>query len=240
MTKRLFDFSGALLGLALLLPFLLLCCLLIWVQDWRSPLYLAPRVRRGGGVFTMVKLRSMTFGADRLGGSSTSADDRRITAVGHFIRRYKLDELAQLCNVLTGAMSLVGPRPQVPDAVAQYADWERRILSVRPGITDFSSIIFADEAEILRGSEDPDRRYDELIRPWKSRLALFYVDHSNLALDLKLCLLTAATIISRRWALGRVSLLLAELGADPALVRLARRDGPLPVFSDESAGDSGQ
>ena len=161
--------------------------------------------------------------ADKTGVDSTGANDPRITRVGRFIRSYKLDELTQLWNVLWGEMSLVGPRPQVKRDADLYTPEERRLLTVRPGITDFSSIVFADEGEILKNEPDPDLAYNQLIRPWKSRLGLFYIDNRNFWLDLNLLVTTVVAVISRDTALRRVSSLLGRLGAPPGLVQVALR-----------------
>jgi lipopolysaccharide/colanic/teichoic acid biosynthesis glycosyltransferase len=171
----------------------------------------------------MVKLRSMIIGADSSGVDSTSHGDLRITAVGSFIRRYKLDEVTQLVNVLRGDMSLVGPRPNVRRETDLYTDVECGLLSVKPGITDFASIVFADEGEVLDGHDDPDIAYNQLIRPGKSRLGLFYIEHRSIWVDLRICLLTGVGIVSRERALLGVSELLAELGANRELVALATR-----------------
>jgi lipopolysaccharide/colanic/teichoic acid biosynthesis glycosyltransferase len=171
----------------------------------------------------MVKLRSMRIGADKSGVDSTSAGDSRITPVGHFIRRYKLDELTQLWNVLIGDMSLVGPRPNVERETRLYTEIEQRLLTVKPGITDYASIDFADEGDILQGQPDPDLAYNQLIRPWKSRLGLFYIEQRSLVLDLKLIFLTAVTIVSREKALRAVTQDLERRGAPADLVRVARR-----------------
>ena len=132
-------------------PVLLPVMFLVWWQDRHSPFYVASRVGLDQRPFRMVKLRSMRIGADKSGVDSTSAGDSRITPVGHFIRRYKLDELTQLWNVLIGDMSLVGPRPNVERETRLYTDLEQRLLTVKPGITDYASIVFADEGEILQG-----------------------------------------------------------------------------------------
>jgi lipopolysaccharide/colanic/teichoic acid biosynthesis glycosyltransferase len=176
----------------------------------------------------MVKLRSMIVVADQTGVMSTAGDDLRVTAAGRFVRRWKLDELPQLWNVLRGDMSLVGPRPQVLREVAGYTAEERRLLSVRPGITDLSSIVFADEGDILRGHADPDRRYDQVIRPWKSRLGLLYVRRGkHPATDLYLIYLTLLNGVSRARALSGVSRLVCELGGGEELQNVARRLEPL-------------
>jgi lipopolysaccharide/colanic/teichoic acid biosynthesis glycosyltransferase len=233
--KRLLDIVFSFLGLLCLAPLLAILLLLVWLQDFRSPFYIAPRVRRRGQTFRMVKLRSMIVGADSQGGASTSSTDRRITWVGHLIRRYKLDEFSQLWNVLKGDMSLVGPRPQVERDVGLYTDEEYHLFDVKPGITDFSSIIFADEGEILKGSENPDLRYNQVIRPWKSRLGLFYVKHASVSLDLKLVCLTLLAVFSRQRALQMVQQILSNLRADADLVRIAGRTEPLRPFPPPGA-----
>lgn len=171
----------------------------------------------------MVKLRSMVVNADKTGVDSTGAQDRRITAIGRFVRRYKLDELTQLWNVFIGDMSLVGPRPNVKRETDLYTQVEQKLLTVQPGITDFASIVFADEGEILADKPDPDIAYNQLIRPWKSRLGLFYIDKRGLLLDTQLCFLTALAIVNRSAALSRVAMLLERLGADADLVEIAYR-----------------
>lgn len=225
--KRIMDVFFALLGLAIASPILLIFMLLVWLQDRHSPFYIAHRVGKDGKIFNMVKLRSMAVNADRNGVTSTSATDARITRVGHMIRRYKLDELTQLWNVLLGDMSLVGPRPQVKCATDMYTDIERQLLDIRPGITDFSSIVFADEGEILMGKLDPDLSYEQLIRPWKSRLGLFYIETRTVILDVWLCILTVVAIVSRRQSLRLLSRTLEKLGAGEQLVRVATRQEPL-------------
>lgn len=233
---RLIDFLAALFGLLLLSPILLVFMLLVWLQDKNSPFYLAPRVAKGGGEFTMVKLRSMVKNADKLGADSTKADDMRITKVGHLIRKFKLDELTQLWNVLKGDMSLVGPRPQVKRDADLYTEEEKRMLTVLPGITDFASIVFSDEGEILRGKEDPDLAYNQFIRPWKSRLALFYIDHRSVALNLKLVGLTVMTILAgRQKTLGKIQTILKSLGATPEMVEVAGRQNELTPFPPPGA-----
>jgi lipopolysaccharide/colanic/teichoic acid biosynthesis glycosyltransferase len=132
----------------------------------------------------------MVMNADRLGGPSTADDDPRITRVGKFLRKYKLDELPQLINVLKGEMSIVGPRPEVPSEVETYSEEEKRILSVKPGITDWASIKFRNEGEILKGYEDPHKAYREIIKPEKLKLALQYVDEASFSTDLKIILKT--------------------------------------------------
>lgn len=235
--KRALDLAGGLVGLLLSAPLILPCMLLVWLGDRRSPLYIAERVGRGERSFRMVKLRSMVVGADRSGVDSTSASDPRITPVGHFIRRYKLDELAQLVNVVRGEMSLVGPRPNVRRETDLYTTEEKRLLSVRPGITDLASVVFADENDILSESSDPDLDYNQLIRPWKSRLGLAYVDNATVFLDMKIIGLTALGLISRRRALDGVARVLAGMECDQLLVGVARRVDPLLAYPPPGAQD---
>jgi lipopolysaccharide/colanic/teichoic acid biosynthesis glycosyltransferase len=139
----------------------------------------------------MYKFRSMVPNAERVGGPNTPDDDPRLTRTGRFLRRYKLDELPQLINVLKGDMSFVGPRPQVPDEVAGYTPEERELLAVRPGITDWASLRFSNEGQILAGHDDPDRAYAELIRPEKMRLGLDYVHNGTFRDDIAILVKTA-------------------------------------------------
>ena len=226
-TKRVIDFAASAVGLVAASPVLLPVMFLVWKEDHHSPLYLAPRVGRGEKPFTMVKLRSMVVNADASGVDSTSATDPRITTTGAFIRSYKLDELTQLWNVLKGEMSLVGPRPNVSRETAMYTPEEKRLLSVKPGITDFASIVFADEGEILAEHEDPDLAYNQLIRPGKSRLGLFYIDHRSTRVDMRIIGLTGLAIVSRERSILGVVRLLRRLGADQDLLSLAARKEPL-------------
>jgi lipopolysaccharide/colanic/teichoic acid biosynthesis glycosyltransferase len=225
--KRLLDLFISMLGLLLSAPVTLPTMFLVWLQDWHSPFYVAPRVGKGGRVFKMIKMRSMVINADKSGVDSTGAQDKRITALGHFIRRYKLDELTQLWNVFIGDMSLVGPRPNVKRETDLYTSVEQKLLSVKPGITDFASIVFADEGDILKDKSDPDIAYHQLIRPWKSRLALLNLENSSLWVDLRVIELTAMAIVSRRRALIGVQKLVSRLGAAPELITIAGRERPL-------------
>jgi lipopolysaccharide/colanic/teichoic acid biosynthesis glycosyltransferase len=145
------------------------------------------------------------------------------------LRRFKLDELPQFWNVLIGDMSVVGPRPNLKAEVDCYTAEEMQLLSVRPGITDAASIVFADEGEILKGSADPDALYNAVIRPWKNRLALLYVQHRSIATDLQLIGLTMVTLLSRRAALGALDRLLIGWGAPAELRRICSRSDPLPA-----------
>ncbi len=227
MIKRVFDIVISGFGLVLVSPILLPVMFLVWWQDKHSPFYVAPRVGLYGQTFKMVKLRSMIVNADRSGVDSTGANDRRITPVGHFIRRFKLDELTQLWNVLIGDMGLVGPRPNVQRETDLYTPVERGLLNVKPGITDFASIVFSDEGDILKDQADADIAYNQLIRPGKSLLGLFYIAHQSLWLDIKLCLLTVVAILSRERALVGIQAVLSDLNAPGKLRGLASRSTPL-------------
>ena len=225
--KRAFDILVAAFGLLVFSPLLLLVMLATWLGDFASPFYIAPRMARGGGSFRMVKFRTMVVNADKIGGISTAGNDRRITRVGRFVRAYKLDELIQLRNVVKGDMSLVGPRPQVQADARLYTEAEKRMLTVRPGITDPASIVFSDEGDILKGSADPDLLYNQIVRPWKSRLALAYIDHRTFCIDLWLILLTVVAIASRSVALRALGSLLRRWKIEPLVVRMAARQEPL-------------
>ncbi len=221
--KRLFDFFASFVGLLIISPLLLVIMLLVWLQDFHSPFYIAPRMGKGERPFSMVKMRSMVKNADKSGVDSTSADDMRITPIGYFIRRFKIDELVQLWNVLKGDMSLVGPRPNVQRETDLYTEDEKHLLDVRPGITDFASIVFSDEGEILADYADPDLAYNQLIRPWKSRLGLIYIEHNNPVLDLKLIFYTLIAIANRRKALGLAHMELKKSGAPQDVIDISER-----------------
>ena len=225
--KRTFDLLAASLALALLAPLLAALAIAIWLDDRHSPFFFALRVSRGGGDFRMIKFRTMIPDAWKSGVSSTASSDARITRIGRHLRQAKLDELPQLWNVLIGDMALVGPRPQVRADVNLYTAQERVMLEARPGITDPASIVFADEGEILKGSADPDLLYNQIIRPWKSRLVLLYLKNQSFAGDLQILELTVLALLSRPFALRSLARLLDLWDADPKLQEIARRISPL-------------
>lgn len=236
--KRLLDIVAATLGLIVLSPLLIVLSFLIWLQDYHSPFYIASRMGRGERPFRMVKFRSMVIRADSSGVDSTAGDDPRITSLGRFIRRFKLDEIPQLWNVFKGEMSLVGPRPNVERETVLYTADEKRLLSVRPGITDLASIVFADEGEILQGSADPDLKYNQVIRPWKSRLGLLYVDaRPSVARDLSVILLTVRGALDRSAALRGVYSIASSLGASPELLTIITRRETLPAAAPPGASE---
>lgn len=231
LTKRLYDIILAVLAMAVLWPLVAVVALAIWCLDGRSPFYLSPRVGRGNCDFPMIKLRTMVVGADRLGASSASRTDARITPLGRFLRRWKLDELPQFLNVLAGHMSIVGPRPNVRQGgVDGYTAEEMGLLAVRPGLTDLASIVFADEAEILEGENDVQATYDLLIRPWKCRLGRLYIERRTLGADLALTLLTILAILARPFALALLDGILLRWGADTSTRELCLRREPLRHF----------
>lgn len=195
--KRALDLIISLIGVLLLSPFLIIIALLIKLNSKGPVFYRGVRAGLFGKPFHMFKFRTMVQDADRIGGASTPNDDRRITKVGRFLRKFKIDELPQLFNVLAGQMSLVGPRPQVLWAVERYTDEEKIALTVLPGITDYASLRFRNEGEILRGSADPDKDYFEKIHPEKMRLTLEYVRNQSFWFDCKILLETLAVLVFR-------------------------------------------
>ena len=203
--KRLFDIFCSLMGIVLILPVMAVIAAIILAEDGFPVLYRGIRVGRYGKVFRIYKFRTMVRNAESLGGSSTADDDSRITGVGKSLRKYKMDEMPQLINVLKGEMSFVGPRPEISKYVDQYSEAEKRILTVRPGITDWASIWNADEGSLLAGAEDPDRVYEEMIRPTKLKLQLKYVEERSFFTDIKIIFLTLLAIIQpesralRKW-----------------------------------------
>jgi len=224
MIKRSFDIIASFFGILIASPILLIVIFLVWRQDKKIPFYVAPRSGKNEKTFMMVKLRSMTIGADKSGVDSTSENDLRITPIGKFIRKYKMDEITQLWNVFIGDMSIVGPRPNVKTETDLYTSVEKILLSVRPGITDFSSIIFADEGEILNGRSNPNLAYNQLIRPWKSRLGLLYIENQSFLLDIKLIFCTLVNIFSRKLSLTWLVHHLDLIGASEELIAVSKRN----------------
>ena len=154
---------------------------------------------------------------------STSDIDPRITKIGHFIRRFKIDELPQFINVIRLEMTIVGPRPNVIEEIRMYTDEEKKLLNVMPGITDISSIVFSDEGSILKEYEDPNLAYNQLIRPWKSKLGIFYITHKNIILDMKIIFLTIYAILNKSKVLDILNKILVSLKADYELIEVSRR-----------------
>ena len=201
--KRLFDLVASGLGLAVLAPVLALIALLILARDGRPVFYRQVRVGRNGEPFRIRKFRTMR---DADGGAApqvTAAGDSRVTPLGRVLRRWKLDELPQLLNVLAGEMSIVGPRPEVPRFVARYSPEERRLLRFVPGLTDPAALRYRDEERLLAGAADPEQLYAERILPEKVRLSLDYAAHATLLSDLGL--------------IGETCLALARRGGPPTM-----------------------
>ena len=229
--KRAFDIVFSFLGMVVISPVLIPAIVAIWLQDFHSPFYVSTRLGKNGRPFKMVKLRSMKLDADNSGVFSTTSNDPRVTRVGRMARKYKLDELPQGWHVFNGDMSFVGPRPQIPYGVKDYTEKEKELFEVRPGITDFSSIIFADESDVPKNSKDPNVDYDLLIRPWKSRLGLFYIEKQSFILDIVLMALTLVGIFSRDSALKGGTYVLSKLDANQDLINISKRNQPLQPHS---------
>jgi lipopolysaccharide/colanic/teichoic acid biosynthesis glycosyltransferase len=193
LLKRAFDFVLATVLLVLISPLLFVVALWIKLSSPGPVFYRGLRAGLHGEPFRIFKFRTMVPDAERLGGAETADDDPRITAIGHFLRRFKLDELPQLLNVIKGEMSFVGPRPEVLDEVARYTPEEKQLLLVRPGITDWASIKFHHEGRILKGNGDPHETYHRVIRPEKVRLGLEYVHRNSMMVDLQI---VARTIVA--------------------------------------------
>lgn len=195
MIKRLFDITFSLIGLIIFLPLMLVLAIIIKITSPGPVFYRGERIGKNGKPFRIFKFRTMVVGADKMGGPSTAADDPRLTKIGLFLKKYKLDELPQLIDVLLGRMSLVGPRPEVKMYVDMMTPEEKSIiLSVKPGITDLASLWDFHEAEILKGSSDPEKTYREKIRPTKIKLQIKYIKTRSFWLDLKIIFQTIAKI----------------------------------------------
>jgi lipopolysaccharide/colanic/teichoic acid biosynthesis glycosyltransferase len=191
MIKRFFDIIFSFLGLIITFPLILVISFLIKRDDPGPVFYRGRRVGRNGKEFKIFKFRTMVQNADKIGGPSTAGDDPRLTKIGKLLRKYNLDELPQLINVLKGEMSIVGPRPEVPQEVKTFDEETRRIiLSVRPGMTDLATLENVHEEEILKGSKDPHATYQKLIKPKKLKLAVKYVKTKSFFLDIKIILET--------------------------------------------------
>lgn len=198
MLKRLFDLTFSTIGLVIFSPVILFLAVWIKLESKGPVFYKGKRVGQFGRPFNMIKFRTMVINADKIGGPSTADDDPRLTNVGKFIRRYKLDEISQLINVFIGNMSFVGPRPEVQEYVDMYTKEERAILNLKPGITDYASIKYNNEGEILNGHEDPEKAYLEIIRPGKIQLQLKYLRNKSLLTDMKILYQTARMLVSTR------------------------------------------
>ena len=184
--KRLFDFTFAILGLTILSPVLIILSLIIFISPGPI-LYSQKRVGRQGRLFTLYKFRTMIHNADTMsGGSITVENDDRITVIGKLLRRWKLDELPTLWNVLKGDMSFVGPRPDVPGYADKLVGESRRVLEMRPGITGPATLKYSNEEKLLAEVENPKKYNDEVIFPDKVQINLEYMDNWSLSMDIKI------------------------------------------------------
>lgn len=205
VAKRFFDVIFAMTALILLAPIMVFVALGIRLTSRGPVLYRGLRVGRNGENFRMLKFRTMIVDAEAMGGYCVGEDDSRITSLGRWLRKYKLDELPQLINVLRGHMSAVGPRPEVRKYVDLYTDEEQLILAVRPGITDWATLWDSDEGAILSGQPDPERTYVELIRPEKLRLQMKYVREQSMWADLKILIATIGLVLTRCFGSARAA-----------------------------------
>ena len=196
IAKRAMDIAISAAALCVLWPVFLLIALAIVIDDPGPVFYRQVRVGRGGRPFRIFKFRTMVVDADKKGLSITVGRDSRITRVGAFLRKTKLDELAQLLNVLCGQMSFVGPRPEVPRYVELYTPYQRQVLLVRPGITDYASIAYRNENDLLAGADDPEKMYIETIMPDKIELNMKYLREISPLADLRLILKTVIAVIT--------------------------------------------
>ena len=194
MLKRIFDITLSLLGLIILLPFMLIIAILIKIDSKGFIFFKQIRVTKGEREFKILKYRTMRVGSDKYS-QITVGKDKRITKIGSFLRKYKLDEIPQLINVLIGDMSLVGPRPEVPKYVALYTDEQKEILKVRAGITDYASIEFSDENDLLASEKNPEEAYIEKVMPKKIELNKKYLSEISVLTDIKIILLTIKKIL---------------------------------------------
>lgn len=190
--KRLFDIVCSFFGLVFLSPLFIFLSLWVGLSSRGGVFYKQRRVGLNGRDFTLYKFRSMAVGSDKKGLLTVGGKDSRVTKAGYFIRKYKLDELPQLFNVLKGDMSFVGPRPEVRKYVDMYSEEQKRVLSVRPGITDIASMKYRNENDILAKAENPEQYYIDVIMPDKLALNLEYIDTRNFFRDIKLIFRTIA------------------------------------------------
>lgn len=195
-SKRLIDILLAVIGLVFIWPILFVCAVAVKLSSPGPVLYLGKRTGRYGVPFKIFKFRSMREDAERTGGTTTGKNDTRITSAGKFLRKYKLDELPQLFNVLRGEMSFVGPRPEVAEYTEMYSVEEQEILSVRPGITDLSSLTFSDLQSHV-GSENPDEAFRRYVLPQKNRLRLKYAREHTISMDFIILMKTVLLVVAK-------------------------------------------
>jgi lipopolysaccharide/colanic/teichoic acid biosynthesis glycosyltransferase len=197
MLKRSFDIISSGVGLLIISPILLMVSLAIALSSKGGVFYKQSRVGLNGVHFNILKFRTMFTGSDKKGLLTVGDRDPRVTPIGYYLRKYKLDELPQLINVLIGDMSLVGPRPEVSKYVDLYSEEDRMVLSIKPGITDYASIYFRNENEILNSSTDPEKKYIEEVMPLKLELNKKYIEEKGLMTDLKIIFMTLKSIFHK-------------------------------------------
>lgn len=195
MLKRLFDIIASLIGIILLLPFFIVICIAMIVSCGFPLFYLQTRVGKNGKDFKLFKFRTMHLDADKKGLLTVGGRDPRVTSIGYYLRKYKLDELPQLFNVLFGTMSLVGPRPEVRKYVELYTKEQQLVLSVKPGITDFASLEYINENDLLAKSDNPEKTYIDEIMPAKLDLNAKYIQQQGILVDFKIILKTIFKIV---------------------------------------------
>ena len=191
---RFFDFFFSVIGLIMLSPIFIIIYVLIRCESKGGGFYSQKRIGKDGIPFKLYKFRSMRIGADKGSQITIGGHDPRITRVGYFIRKYKIDELPQLWNVVIGDMSLVGPRPEVQKYTDLYTDEQKEVLSVKPGITDWASIKYVDENEVLARAEDPDRAYVDIVIPDKIKYNMIYINHQTLGEYFKIIFVTIFSV----------------------------------------------
>ena len=229
--KRLFDILFSTIALIILLTPLAIIYIAILCTSYFPIIYWSDRVGKNNVVFKMPKFRSMTKVTPLLPKEKLKRPDKWLTPLGALLRKTSLDELPQLWCVLKGEMSLVGPRPNVKRETDLYTKAEKNLLRIRPGITDFASIIFSDESEILKNVDDPDISYNQLIRPWKSRLGLFYIKKQSIQLDILIIIFTILSFFYRDISLILVNRTLKKLNAPQDLCNFSLRKDKLKPTS---------
>lgn len=193
--KRIFDITASFIGLIIVSPFFILIAIAIITESKGGIFYKQVRVGKNNSDFKLIKFRTMRPNSDKLGLLTVGGRDPRVTRVGYYLRKYKLDELPQLLNVFLGDMSLVGPRPEVRKYVELYNQEQKKVLMVKPGITDYASILYSNENELLAKSENPETLYIKEIMPHKLKLNMEYINNPGLITDFKIILKTVAKIV---------------------------------------------
>jgi lipopolysaccharide/colanic/teichoic acid biosynthesis glycosyltransferase len=196
MAKRLFDILFSVLVLLIITPILVFISILIKIGSKGPVFFRQVRIGKGGKEFKIFKFRTMVLAAEKNGLLTIGGRDPRVTSIGYYLRKFKLDELPQFLNVFLGDMSIVGPRPEVKKYVEMYTQEQRKVLSVRPGITDYASILYKNENDVLATYPNPEKAYIEIVMPHKLKINLDYLANQSFWMDLKIIALTAKGVIS--------------------------------------------